>query len=107
MAQMGSYCKAYPASAFRKYTKWSEKVSPLMVTESKSNGSGEEMNNGAARAMLEYFYLQENYTVTASVFLDENIAFDNVTPEWKSFCHDELNFSLPATANAAANGAPK
>jgi len=30
--------------------------------------------------------MQENYVVTDGIFKDENIIFDNVTPEWKDFC---------------------
>src|SRR5215470_6256594 len=91
MATMGSYCKAYPATRLRQFTGWSEKVAPLRACP--ADGGAEEDNSEQG---MEYFYLQENYTVTAGIFLDENIAFSDITPEWKDFCHSQLNFSVPA-----------
>ena len=40
-------------------------------------------------------YLQENYVVTDGIFKDQNIIFDNVTDEWKEFCHGTLQFEIP------------
>lgn len=92
MPTMGNYCKAYPAAYLRKFSGWKEAVPPLRVSpDSDSTTAVEE---------TEYFYLQENYTVTAGVFLDEGIAFADVTPEWKTFCTDELKFVVPARQQA-------
>ncbi|NMG11729.1 hypothetical protein DP117_34725, partial [Brasilonema sp. UFV-L1] len=43
----------------------------------------------------DFLYLQENYVVTDGIFKDENIIFDNVTPEWKEFCDKTLAFEIP------------
>jgi hypothetical protein len=40
-------------------------------------------------------FVQENFVVTDGIFLDENIIFDDVTPEWKTFCETTLDFSVP------------
>jgi hypothetical protein len=40
-------------------------------------------------------YLQQNYVVTAGVFMDEKIVFERVTDEWKEFCHGTLRFTIP------------
>jgi hypothetical protein len=40
-------------------------------------------------------YLQENYVVTDYIFKNQNIIFDQVTDEWKAFCHDTLKFEIP------------
>ena len=40
-------------------------------------------------------YLQENHVVTDGIFKDQNIIFDNVTDEWKAFCHGPLAFEIP------------
>ena len=54
---------------------------------------------GGSRAAIDrckdLLYLQENYMVTDGVFLDENIIFDDVTPEWKDFCTHVLKFEVP------------
>ena len=43
----------------------------------------------------DFLYLQENYVVTDSIFKDENVIFDNVTPEWVEFCQENLGFEIP------------
>jgi len=43
----------------------------------------------------DFLYLQENYVVTDGIFKDENIIFDNITSEWKEFCHKTLAFEIP------------
>jgi|HubBroStandDraft_1064217.scaffolds.fasta_scaffold00621_6 hypothetical protein len=100
MSNMGRYCKAYPAEAFRAYPGWSEKVAPLHITAEEAAEAAEAENNGNANAAegpaeLDYYYLQEDYTVTAGIFLEEDVAFDAVTPEWKEFCTNTLNFEIP------------
>ncbi|RMF28683.1 MAG: hypothetical protein D6759_15295 [Chloroflexi bacterium] len=74
MAKMGKYCKAYPIERFREYPGWAEKARPV--------------NKG-------HLYLQENYVVTEGIFLDEEIVFDDVTPEWIEFCQETLQFRVP------------
>jgi hypothetical protein len=43
----------------------------------------------------DHLYLQENYVVTDGIFIDEDIIFDDVTPEWKDFCKNALKFAVP------------
>lgn len=44
----------------------------------------------------DYLYLQENFTVTDSIFVDENIIFSNVTAAWIDFCLNVLGVQFPA-----------
>lgn len=74
MATMGKYCKAYLLKQFRQFNQWKENQE---VTEDS------------------VLYLQENYVVTDGIYKDENIIFDNVTDEWKDFCHQVLEFEIP------------
>jgi hypothetical protein len=43
----------------------------------------------------DFLYLQEDYTVTDGIFKDENVIFNDVTPEWIAFCQNELKFEIP------------
>lgn len=95
MRNMGRYCKAYPIEKFRAYPGWSEK--PIAPS---GEGTGEDQE-AASRPFL---YLQENYVVTGNIFIDEEIVFDEVTPEWIEFCKNTLGFEIPAYAHAAAEG---
>ena len=35
---------------------------------------------------VDYVYVQRNFTVTDGIFIDENIIFSDVTPEWIEYC---------------------
>jgi hypothetical protein len=90
MTQMGKYCKAYPIERFREYEHWKE--------EAQTNGEDKDTNLETTEGdsnKSRYLYLQENYTVTDGIFIDENIVFDQVTPEWVDFCQHKLNFEIP------------
>ena len=78
MATMGKYCKAYLLKQFRQFNQWNEnqKVNQELTEDS-------------------VLYLQENYVVTDGIFKDENIIFNDVTDEWKDFCHKVLEFEIP------------
>ena len=92
MASMGRYCKAYLASRFREYPSWSPNIANLRPPEST------EENAGELRTELkddDILYLQENLIVTDGIFIDANVVFDHVTPEWSSFCHEQLGFKVP------------
>lgn len=86
MNKMGKYCKAYMIPRFREFSGW---------TESSENARKE---NGSPRQLTDddFLYLQENFVVTDGIFLDENVIFANVTPEWINFCKNELQFEVPS-----------
>ncbi len=48
-------------------------------------------------------YLQENYVVTDGIFKDQNIIFDNVTDEWKEFCHETLASRSRSTSRSRSS----
>lgn len=75
MSNMGRYLKAYPVELLRQFPGWAQ----------------------SAREPAErpYLYLQENYTITQGIFLDEDVVFDRVTPEWTEFCQRTLEFEIP------------
>src|SRR5215213_2558881 len=93
MAEMGKYCKAYLAKQFREYPGWSENAAN--VRKEKKEVEGKEVEVDRELNDDSILYLQENYVVTDGIFKDENIIFDNVTDEWKEFCHGTLAFEIP------------
>ena len=87
MKKMGTYCKAYPIERFRAFQTWAA--------------------NAAEHADASFLYLQENFVVTVDIFIDEQIVFYKVTPEWREFCKDSLKFEVPShdqTTGVVANG---
>jgi hypothetical protein len=93
MAKMGKYCKAYSIKDLRKFSHWTEKSENTRKETKEIDGKELEVT----RELIDedFLYLQENYVVTDGIFQDENIIFDNVTPEWKDFCSNTLMFEIP------------
>lgn len=96
MATMGGYCKAYPIERFREFSGWSENAQN--ARSEKQQVDGQEVEK--VRELTGHLYLQENFTVTDGIFIDENIIFDQVTPEWVSYCKETLEFEVPDYAVA-------
>jgi hypothetical protein len=91
--EMGQYCKAYLAQQFRQYPGWTENAAN--VRKEKKEVGGKEIEVDRQLDDESILYLQENYVVTDGIFKDENIIFDNVTDEWKTYCHETLEFEIP------------
>ncbi len=91
MGKMGRYCKAYMIPSFREFSGWQESSDKAR----KENGSPRQLSDS------DFLYLQENFVVTDGVFLDENVIFDKVTPEWVEFCKNVLKFEIPGYVSAS------
>ena len=98
MATMGKYCKAYPITRLRAYQGWREKAEN--VRKETRIVDGKEVEEDRQLTDQDYLFLQENYVVTDGIFLDENIIFDDVTPEWTDFCKNVLQFDIPVYESA-------
>lgn len=96
MRKMGRYCKAYPIERFKEFGGWPEDVDQIRKQQRADDKS-------EADSFPDFLYLQENFTVTDGIFLDENVIFDNVTPEWIDFCKTTLEFEIPDYQRAEAN----
>jgi hypothetical protein len=102
MSKMGRYCKAYPTTMLNEFGGWAENYHE--PSKEEQGVSADESNgDGPASSENDYLFLQENFTVTKGIFLDEDVVFDKVTPEWKDFCKNTLNFEVPSDVSAASN----
>jgi hypothetical protein len=97
MAIIGKYCKSFQLSQLRQFPGWTEKAENARVIRKEVDGEIVEM----ARELTndDYVYLHGDFTVTDGIFIDENIIFSDVTPEWIEFCHDVLGQPRPDTKN--------
>jgi hypothetical protein len=93
MAKMGRYCKAYPVARLREFSGWTENAEN--ARKEKKLVDGKEVEVTGELTDDSFLYLQEDYTVTDGIFLDENIIFNQVSPEWVEFCKDVLKFEVP------------
>jgi hypothetical protein len=88
MTILGKYCKTYPLRLLRQFPGWTEKAENARKTRKELNGEiveePRELTDGT------YVYVQIDYTVTDGIFIDENVIFNDVTPDWIKFCHDVL-----------------
>ena len=98
MAKMGRYCKAYPITRFREYSSWTENAAQARAE--KQTVDGKEVEVQRTLTDDDHLYLQEDYRVTDGIFLDENVIFDDVTPEWVDYCTNVLKFEIPKPATA-------
>lgn len=83
------YCKAYYLSDFQKF--------PLWAAHADQQG-GEALpqgENGSDAVPSEIGFLHQDYTVTRSIWHNEDIIFDQVTPHWIEFCTTTLQFKVP------------
>jgi len=88
MAIIGKYCKSYKLSQLRQFRRWTERAENARRIRMEIEGETIE----AARELTDddYVYLHGDFTVTDGIFIDENIIFSDVTPEWIEFCHSVL-----------------
>jgi uncharacterized protein len=83
-AQPGrQYCTAYPLDELRRFPSWP-------TTADTSAESNDNQADGS-----DVVFIHEDYKVTKSIWPGENVIFDDVTDQWKEFCHNELKFSVP------------
>jgi len=79
------YCKAYFLDALQRYPKFVDARAEGDRTAVRADGESRQ----------EIVYLHQDMRVTQSVWHNENVVFDDVTPEWVDFCRTELNFAIP------------
>lgn len=88
MTILGKYCRAYPLSQLRQFAGWAEKAENARRIVKEFDGETVEVARELTDA--DYVYLHANFTVTDGIFIDENIIFSDVTPEWIEFCRSVL-----------------
>lgn len=96
------YCRAYQQSELEQFPGWHEqKMKGIVEAVGQTGGEGDD-------AML---YLHQSFRVTASMWENEDIVFDEISPEWKNFCANVLKFKaqddldLIVSFNNARDGA--
>lgn len=112
MSKMGRYCKAYPIDRLQAFDGWPEayrrEVAKEPPAEVSGNGEPHDGTSNSQPAENDYLFVQEDLTVTKGIFLEEDVVFDQVTPQWADFCKNELRFEIPpdvADASEKAAGA--
>ena len=95
MPILGKYSKTYPLHLLRQFPGWSEKAENARKIRKELNG--EIVEEPRELTDSTYVYVQGDYTVTDGIFIDENIIFNDVTPEWIKFCEEILRKHPPVS----------
>lgn len=77
------YCSAFHLKDLRRYPAWTE--NEITGADSKAI----QLNGD------DVVFLHGDYSVTRSIWANEDVVFDKVTEEWKNFCHNDLKFAVP------------
>ncbi len=101
MKKMGRYCKAYPITKLRQFDMWVENLQNIRKEIKLVDGKEIEVTRELKDE--DFLYIQDNYTVTDGIFLDENVIYDKVSPGWISYCKDVLKFEIPNYEAIATN----
>jgi len=95
------YCKAYHLGELRQYPGWTE---GQINWKKKANGQGGEIDFAEESVV----FIHQDFTVTESMWHNENVIFNQVTSDWEAFCASALDFRAPEDidliVNTEANG---
>lgn len=78
------YCSAYTLGELRRFPGWPDGAEAEGAEAAGADAIGEEV-----------LYLHHDFTVTRSIWQGEDVVFDEVSPDWKEFCADRLEFKVP------------
>jgi hypothetical protein len=87
-----SYCKAYLLKDLRQFTSWSESKINWKDHENGREASGAD---GEVADDDRVVFIHQDFTVTHSMWRDENVIFNQVSPKWQEFCVNTLKFKAP------------
>jgi len=86
------YCKAYYLKDLRKFSGWFENKINLKEESARPNP---EDGNGAILSDEDVVFVHQDYSVTHSMWQNEDVIYNKITPEWQKFCSDSLRFKTP------------
>ncbi|MGA9771713.1 MAG: ankyrin repeat domain-containing protein [Blastocatellia bacterium] len=88
------YCKAYHLSDLRRFSafteskiNWTKKEEK--VDQNNGNGGQSEFSDD------DIVFIHQDFTVTRSMWENEDVIFNQVSPEWRDFCARDLGFKVP------------
>lgn len=84
------YCRAYHLKELREFPHWLENV-----TASNGKDLTTHESQGSRLADDKVVFIHQDFTVTDSVWHNENVIFDQVSEDWRDFCATVLGFRVP------------
>jgi len=87
------YCKAYHLKSLRQYPAWSE--SRINWKDNKDAKETGQQDN-AEFTDDKIVFIHQDFTVTESMWHNENVIFNQVDESWREFCSNTLTFKVPS-----------
>lgn len=82
------YCKAYRLAELRQFPRWSER---RINWKDRDNGDGHSGGNFSGDKIV---FIHQDFTVTESMWHNENVIFNDIDADWKEFCANALKFKV-------------
>jgi uncharacterized protein len=86
------YCKAYPLGELRKFGDWFE--SRVNLNEKDDQKEKAQAGDGTLTDE-KIVFIHQDFTVTESMWQNENVIFNRVSEAWREFCSRVLGFRVP------------
>jgi hypothetical protein len=85
------YCRAYYLTDLQRFRGWEQ------LASNRASPETAEENGGAGDQSPEQpiVFLHDDFTVTRSIWRNEEVLVADVTPEWREFCEGALGFGIP------------
>lgn len=93
------YCRAYRLKELREFPCWPEQS----LDSNGKDGEGEQAK-GAGLTDDKVVFIHQDFTVTESVWHNENVIFDQVSENWRDFCATVLGFRAPTDIDLIVPG---
>ena len=87
------YCKAYYLKDLRQFPEWTE--SRINWKEKPDFDSDEAESGDKEFSDSDVVFIHQDFTVTESMWHNENVIYNRVTPRWEEFCANTLKFKVP------------
>jgi uncharacterized protein len=89
------YCKAYYLRELREFPEWSE-IRMNWRDKSDEDKTDEDRRKDTIGFLDDdIVYVHQDFTVTDSIWHNENVIFHETTDMWREFCRHQLKFHVP------------
>ena len=94
---MPNYHTAYYLKQLRQFPGWHEDKYQAQRDESGTDDQERKTNSYADEPPDDdtVVFLHDDLTVTKSCFNENDVLFNEVSPDWEAFCRNKLKFAVP------------
>jgi hypothetical protein len=93
--QQRKYCKAYYVKELRQFAGWTESQIPRQAHAGQGAAEGRAAQGASNGDDDDIVFIHHDLTVTQSMWHNEDVIFDQITPAWEEFCTHVLHFKVP------------